>query len=50
MPQERSTQRNDAGSLVLLPKWVAAFLELTSAWVGTWEVCAGLGGQCSTAQ
>jgi len=25
------------------PQLAHSFLELTSAWVGTWEVCTGLG-------
>lgn len=40
VPQERSTQRNGAGFSGAAPRWVMAFLELTSAWVGH------LGGLC----
>lgn len=50
VPLERSTQRTVAAFLVLLPRWVVAFLELSSAWVGTWEVCPGPRGSRSTAQ
>lgn len=49
VPRERSTQRSGAGSGAA-PQVGRSASELSGTWVGTWELCAGLGEPWSTAE